>query len=83
MNKRKLAESFTEIVAMRLHAFDQLNKGVVPPNSVTAGFRERYRGTPQELLPPYTVELNHFKYEVDNFVSMLLRAVDEASTPES
>lgn len=77
MNKRKIADKFTEIVAMRLHAFDQLNSGVMPPNSVTKGWLERYKGTPQEELPPYTVELNNFKYEVDNFVSMLMQAIDD------
>ena len=77
MDKSKLAKNFTEIVAMRLHALDQLNNGVLPPSSVTAGWRERYQGTQQEYLPPYTVELNNFKYEVDNFVSMLMLAIDD------
>ena len=77
MDKRRILESFTEIVAMRLHAFDQLNNGVMPPSSVTKGWLERYKGTPQEDLPPNHVELNHFKYEVDNFVSMLMMAIDD------
>ncbi len=77
MRKDKLAEKFTEIVAMRLHAIDQMNNGVMPPNSVTSGYMERYRGTPQEQIPPYTVELNNFKIEVDQFVSMLMQAVDD------
>lgn len=77
MDKQKLFNKFTEIVAIRLHAFDQINKGVLPPESRTAGWRERYLGTPQDKLPPYTVELNNFKLEVDNFVIMLMQAVTE------
>jgi hypothetical protein len=76
MDKSELSKRFTEIVAMRLHAFDQLKNGVTPPNSVTSGWLERYRGTPQEDLPPYTVELNSFKWEVDNFVAMLMQAIN-------
>ncbi len=77
MNKRDLSNKFTEIVAMRLHAFDQVNNGVLPPQSVTDGFWERYLGTPQEDLPPSTVELNNFKTEVDSFVVMLMQAIDD------
>lgn len=77
MDKTKLASKFTEIVAMRLHAIDQMNNGVIPPNSVTNGHMERYRGTPVEKLPPYTVELNNFKIEVDQFVAMLIQAIDD------
>lgn len=74
-NLAKLHSYFVEIVAASLHAFDQINKGVRPPDSVTAGWRERYRGTPPEDLPPYTVELNHFQNEVDSLVAMLVHAV--------
>ena len=74
---RKIHDSFIEIVAMRLHAIDQIKSGVLPPSSVTEGWRERYRGTPEKDLPPYMVEINHFKYEVDNFVAMLMQAVQK------
>jgi hypothetical protein len=77
MRKDKLADRFTEIVAMRLHAIDQMQNGVMPPNSVTKGYIERYRGIPIDQLPPYTVELNTFKIEVDQFVAMLMQAVDD------
>ena len=77
MNKKKLADDFTEIVAMRIHARDQMSNGVMPPYSVTKGWRRRYTGTPPDQLPPNTVEINHFKTEVDQFVSMLMQAVDD------
>lgn len=77
MRKDKLAAKFTEIVAMRLHAIDQMNNGVMPPNSVTDGYMERYRGVPKEQLPPYTVVLNNFRIEVDRFVAMLMQAIDD------
>ncbi len=77
MNKNKLAAEFTEIVAMRIHSIDQMRAGIMPGSSVTEGWRERYMGTPKDQLPPYTVELNHFKTEVDQFVSMLMQAVDD------
>ena len=77
MNKQKIADKFTEIVAMRLHALDQLNNGILPTDSVTNGWLKRYKGTPQEELPPHTVVLNNFKCEVDNFVSMLMCAIDD------
>jgi hypothetical protein len=76
--RRLLAEKFTRIVAMRLHTIDQMNKGITPPNSVTKGYIERYRGIPQENLPPYVIEINNFKLEVDEFVAMLMQAVDAA-----
>ena len=77
MGKDKLASEFTKIVAMRLHAIDQMNNGVMPPSSVTKGYMERYTGTPQDRLPPFTIELNGFKVEVDQFVAMLMQAVCE------
>ena len=81
MRKDKLAAKFTEIVAIRLHAIDQMRNGVTPPNSVTKGYMERYIGTPKDKLPPFTVELNGFKAEVDQFVSMLMQAIKDEETP--
>ena len=78
MDKAKLADSFREIVAIRLDVFDQRRDGVWPPNTDINRWRRRYLGTPKNELPPYTVEFNHFKIEVDEFVSMLMRAVDDA-----
>lgn len=78
MDKKKLCDAFTEIVAMRVHARDQLANGVMPPQSVTQGYIERYRGIPEKELPPNMVEFNHFKNEVDQFVAMLMSAVDKA-----
>lgn len=70
---------FIEIVAMRLHSIDQINSGVMPPNSVTGGWIERYRGTPQSRLPPYTtLEINRFRIEVDSFAAMLMQVVTDS-----
>lgn len=77
MNKAKLAEKFTEIVAIRLDVFDQRKDGVWPPNTDLDRWRRRYLGTPKDELPPYTIEINHFKIEVDEFVAMLMRAIDD------
>ena len=77
MNKQKISSKFTEIVAMRLNAIDQQYNGARPLGPVTDGWRERYTGIPQEQLPPYTVELNTFRTEVDNFVAMLMRVLSD------
>ena len=77
MNKAKLAEKFTEIVAIRLDVFDQRRDGTWPPDTALGRWERRYQGTPKEKLPPYAIELNHFKAEVDEFVAMLMRAIDD------
>ena len=78
MNKKKLANSFTEIVALRMDAWEQRNDGIWPPNTDLDRYKRRYRGIPKEDLPPYTIEINHFRTEVDDFVAMLMNAVDES-----
>lgn len=77
MNKARLAEKFTEIVAIRLDVFDQRKDGVWPPDTDLGRWKRRYIGTPKDELPPYKIELNHFKIEVDEFVSMLMLAIND------
>ncbi len=78
MNKQHLLNDFTEIVAIRLDAFDQRYQGIWPPHTDLQRWKDRYRGIPKEALPPFTIEINHFKIEVDEFVAMLIRAVEMA-----
>ena len=73
--KRKLAEKFTEIVAMRLDVYTQREAGVWPPHTELNRWRERYMGN-QNLPSPF-VELNTFRNEVDNFVASLMSVVDD------
>ncbi len=77
MNKAKLADKFTEIVAIRLDVFDQRKNGVWPPNTDLERWKRRYLGTPKNELPPYMIEINLFRIEVDEFVAMLMRAIDD------
>ena len=77
--KHELVEKFTEIVAVRLDVLEQRLLGTWPPNTDIGRGVRRYAGTPLDRLPPYTVEINHFKNEVDQFVAMLMRAVDDAA----
>ena len=79
IDKRQLADKFTEIVAIRLDRYAQREEGIWPPDTNTDRWHERYRGTPFDKLPPYTVELNRFKHEVDYFVADLMRVVGESS----
>ena len=76
MNKSKLAEKFTEIVAMRLDALDQRVESVWPPYTDLGRWKRRYLGRPN--LPAPYVEFNTFKTEVDQFVAMLMSAVDDS-----
>ena len=78
MNKSKLADQFVEIVAMRLDVYDQQQDGVWPPNTDYTRYKRRYLGMPKDDLPPHTIVMNNFKTEVDQFVAMLIRAVDDA-----
>lgn len=75
INKSELADKFREIVAIRLDVFDQIKDGIWPPNTDLKRWQKRYKGTPANELPPYCIEINHFKIEVDEFVSMLMQAV--------
>lgn len=75
INKSELANKFTEIVAIRLDVFDQRKDGIWPPNTDLNRWEKRYKGTPSSELPPYCIEINHFKIEVDEFVSLLMQAV--------
>lgn len=77
INKTKLANKFTEIVAIHLNVFDQRKDGVWPPNTDLARWKRRYHGIPKEELPPYTEEINSFRIEVDEFVETLVRAIDD------
>lgn len=72
---RQLSEKFTEIVALRLDLWEQRNDGVWPPYTDLNRYKARYIGTPKNQLPPYTVEINLFKTEVDQFVSMLMAEI--------
>lgn len=74
---RKIKDKFTEIVAIRLDVFDQRKDGVWPPNTDLERWRRRYIGTPPDERPPYTIEINHFRIEVDEFVAMLMSALEE------
>ena len=74
----KLARKLTEIVATRLDVFEQRKDGTWPPDTDIGRGIRRYIGTPIGLLPPHMVEINHFKNEVDQFVSMLMMAIDDA-----
>ena len=64
----KLTSKFTQIVAVRLHNYEEQLKGV----KITQSWKERYEGTPKEKLPPTTAEYNWFRLYVDQFVAALM-----------
>lgn len=72
MSLRNIRDSFTQIIAMQLHANNRSHEGITPPDSLTDGWERAYLGAPVENLPPYCVELNHFKNDVDFCVSLLM-----------
>lgn len=76
-NITALVDKLTKIVAIRMDIFDQRRDGVWPPNTDLNRWRDRYRGTPKYMLPKYTVELNHFRTEVDEFVAHIILAINE------
>lgn len=75
MNKYKLKNALTEIVAAHLDRREQRAEGVWPPRTDLDRWKRRYVG--QNVPPPY-VELNHFRVEVDQFVATILLAVHKA-----
>ena len=75
INKDKLAKKFTEIVAIRLDVHDQRKDGV-PPDTDIGRWKKRYIGASQDKLPS-TIDLNHFKNEVDESVAMLMQAMQD------
>lgn len=74
---RKIKDKFTEIVAVRLDVFDQRKDGIWPPHTNLERCKRRYNGTPFDERPPYTIEINHFRIEIDEFVAMLMSALEE------
>ena len=76
IDKRKLREKITEIVGVRVYSMREIMSGKYPGEYDTSKWREEYRG--KQNLPPYVIELNHFKTEVDEFTAMIMQAVADA-----
>jgi hypothetical protein len=74
---RKLRDDLTELVAMRLHAYDARVRGVPPFESVTKGWEKRYRGMSNSELPRNYVGMNFFRENVDEFVAMIMTVVSK------
>ena len=73
IDKDKLQKDLTAMVAYKFDMLEQQFEGKYPPFKNNG--LERYRG--RNLPPPY-VELNTFKNEVDNHVTIIMLLVDEA-----
>ena len=74
MDKRQLADRFTKLVGTALDAKDRRAEGLLPQHD---SWLQRYHGVPESELPPFTIEMNYFKPEVDMMVCLLMQAVDE------
>ena len=72
----RIHREFTEIVALRLDVFEQRVHGIWPPDTDLDRHRRRYLGIPEKDLPPNIIVINHFKREVDSFVSMLMQSIN-------
>ena len=69
-----LKQDLTELVGCKFHQLDELNKGKSPTEYDITKWIDKYRGT--QNLPPYTVELNNFRIEVDQFVTLIMSAIN-------
>lgn len=76
IDKRKLREKIIEIVGVRVYSMREIMSGKYPGEYDISKWREEYRGL--QNLPPYTVQLNHFKTEVDEFTAMIMQAMSDA-----
>ncbi len=76
MDNNIIQSRFTEVVAKTLDHYDQQQEGKWPPFDHNR-WKQRYSGTPEEDLPPYTVVFNKFKPVVDMTVCQLMMAMDD------
>jgi hypothetical protein len=68
-----LHRELTELVGVKFHQIDELNKGKLPTEYDITKWVDKYQG--RKDLPPHMVELNNFRYDVDHFVSMIMMIV--------
>lgn len=76
MDLKKLKEDITEIVGARTYSMREILSGKYPGEYDISKWREEYIGN--QNLPPYHIELNHFKTEVDQFTEMIMQAIADA-----
>ena len=76
IDKLKLREKITEIVGVRVYSMREIMSGKYPGEYDITKWREEYIG--KQNLPPYVIELNHFRTEVDEFTAMIMQAVADA-----
>ena len=69
-----LNQDLTELVGCEFHRIDELNKGKLETEYDVTKWIGKYRGT--QNLPPYTVELNNFRLEVDQFVTLIMSVIN-------
>jgi len=76
MDLARLKDTIREIVGARVYSMREIMSGKYPGEYDITRWREEYRGL--QNLPPYTVQLNHFKTEVDEFTAMIMQAIEDA-----
>ena len=74
MDRRKLKSKITEIVGARVYSMREIMSGKYPGEYDISKWREEYRGA--QNLPPYVIQLNHFKNEVDEFTVMIMNVIE-------
>jgi len=68
-----IEHDLVELVGCKFHQIDEHNKGKLPAEYNLSEWINKYKG--KQDLPPYTVELNSFRYEVNAFVAMILSVI--------
>ena len=77
INKIKLRKALTEVVGVRVYSMRERMSGKMPGEYDISKWREEYIGCLN--LPPYVIQFNHFKTEVDQFTAMIMEAVEDAN----
>jgi hypothetical protein len=75
-DKRELRDKITEIVGVRVYSMRERMSGKYPGEYDITKWKEEYMG--KQDLPPYVIQLNNFRTEVDEFTAMIMQAVKEA-----
>ena len=70
-----IQHDLTELVGCKFYQIDESNEGRWHGEYDIAKWADRYRGI--QNLPKHTVELNNFRNEVDQFVSMIMMVIQK------
>jgi hypothetical protein len=70
-----LEHDLIELVGCKFHQIDEIDSGKWPGQYDITKWIDKYQG--KQNLPPHVVELNNFRNEVDQFVSLIMSVIQK------